>query len=48
MKYFLFTLAAVASLGLTSANSAASRAGDCCNGGGCCVLKGACCHKAVK
>jgi hypothetical protein len=48
MKYILLIIAGVASLGLTSANSASSKASACCNGGGCCVAKAACCHKAAK
>jgi hypothetical protein len=48
MKYFLLIITALASLGLTSANSASPKANGCCNGGACCTPSHGCCHKAVK
>ena len=44
MKYFLLIIAAVASLGLTPAHSAPSKASDCC----CCAAKKACSHHVAK
>ncbi len=46
MRYFLLIVAAAASLGLTQANSSASKASDCCNGSACCRAHKACCNLA--
>jgi hypothetical protein len=48
MKYFLFLVAAVASLGLAPAKSSSTKAADCCPGGACCGVKHGCCHAALK